>query len=145
MTDWNQVISRLSTSETHDVDDILGGASPASAAEPPQRAAGPAPMPIAALWANNLSEEEVYLGVIVDAPLERPAAIAGQLAAMAVERSIHPIIFSRIGYCGLERFGFRVEDTSYAGSVSSVELEQQLCNFWNISVTVSTAQLSALR
>jgi hypothetical protein len=92
-----------------------------------------------------LSTEHMTLGVIVSSSILKPASVAAQLASMAMERSIEPIIFSRIGMCGLERFGFRVEDTSATDHTSSLTLENQLSSFWNITVSIDVEQLSILR
>jgi len=149
MNNWPKVISRLSSAEVVGVDDVLEG-SPTKAisakigTDQDTGLEVPCP-PNKALWADMLSTEHMTLGVIVSSPILKPESVAAQLASMAMERSIGPIIFSRIGMCGLERFGFRVEDTSASDHASSSQLEEQLSSFWNIEISIDVEQLSRLR
>jgi hypothetical protein len=146
MNNWPKTISRLSSVEVIGVDDLLGSlpTEPGLVRDVDPDAVNEACIPHKALWADMLSTEHMTLGVIVSSTILKPASVAAQLASMAMERSIEPIIFSRIGMCGLERFGFRVEDTSATDHTSSSTLENQLSSFWNITVSIDVEQLSIL-
>ena len=147
MNNWPKTISRLSSAEVIWVDDLLVSlstrVSSAYVADPD--IGHDAYIPDKALWADMLSTERMSLGVIVSLPISKPASVAAQLASMAMERSIEPIIFSRIGMCGLERFGFRVENTSANDQTLSSALERQLSMFWKITVSIHVEELSILR
>lgn len=147
MSNWPKVISRLSSAETVGVDNLLEAEATEVSAE---EVTDPdiereACIPDKVLWADMLSAESMSLGVIVSSPISKPASVAAQLASIAMERSIEPITFSRIGMCGLERFGFRVEDTASTVQISSTTLENQLTRFWNITVIINVEKLSILR
>ena len=146
MTNWEKIVSRLSASSIADIDDVLFGEN-SNAAPEQTEGSGKTKESQAVnrvIWIDMLPEQRMFMSIVVEKPIDNAFCIASQLSAMALERSIEPIIFSRVGMCGLEQFGFRVEDTSQVNSVSSLSLEEQLRNFWNIDVQITMDQLSML-
>jgi hypothetical protein len=98
MNNWPKTISRLSSVEVIGVDDLLGSlpTEPGLVRDVDPDAVNEACIPHKALWADMLSTEHMTLGVIVSSTILKPASVAAQLASMAMERSIEPIIFSRL-------------------------------------------------
>jgi len=140
--DWLDVFSRLSGKETLDLDDILG--SPAlPASQMGQSGSDLTRMmsyPSRCFWSAE-DEDFLALGIRVSKPLVRPVELAGHLAALAAERGIMPVILSGVGFCGLERFGFRVEDVSCAHGHIAEGLEEQVRRFWNIDIVIDSDDL----
>lgn len=95
-----------------------------------------------ALWARPEGELS-YIGIRVTAPIEQTHALAADLAALAVERQIIPVFLSRIGQCGMQQFGFRVEMVGGTDEDQRQACEDQLTRLWNLAMIVDAADVSA--
>ena len=140
---WLEVISRLSAVQITDLDDILsppGRCIPATGLDADlDRVLS---RPSRELWADRKSGV-LAIGISISKPLRNPVNLAGHLAAMAVERGIIPIVLSEIGLCGLERFGFRVEDVSQMSGGSADELKDQIRQFWHIDIMIDADSITS--
>ena len=134
---WLGLIARLGAYKTFDLDEVL--TSPES--DPVGNKIGPCIVgtlskPCRVFWSDNF-DSKLAIGIRISQPLEDLTGLAGHLAAIAIERGIIPIIFSEIGICGLESFGFRVEDVSTAPGQTSTALQEQLNQFWKIDIVIN--------
>lgn len=140
---WIEVTSRLSNKQICDLDDILSISGVTGKAGATTASFSPVHSfisPSRLMWASE-GGDQVPMGVRVSKPISDPLGLAGNLAALAGERSIIPIILSKIGPCGLERFGFRVEDIACEDEKISKELEQQITQFWSIDIVIDAEEL----
>ena len=76
----------------------------------------------------------VTIGVRVQTALSDPADYAMRLAALAAERDAELVILSGVDYCGLERFGFRVERVVATGGQIPPERYDDLKTFWKLDL-----------
>ena len=139
---WYEVMARLSGDRVVNVDDILELNDLSVPEEGPQKIE-PARMlshPCRLLWPQDRNDM-LAIGIRISKPLSNPTDLAGQLAALAAERGIIPVILSGIGNCGLERFGFRIEDISIFSGQISGNLEDQIRQFWKIDIVIEAETL----
>lgn len=85
------------------------------------------------------------IGCRVKTPIKDPQYLAARLAAIALERQIHPIFLSYIADSGMQRFGFRVEQLSGLEEAAQLQCEAQLTNFWNFAIVFDASELEQLR
>lgn len=86
-----------------------------------------------------------FIGCRVKTPIEHPEHLAARLAAIALERQVHPVFLSYIEDCGMQRFGFRVEQLSGLIQDAQEDFEAQLEQFWQFALTLDAADLNLLR
>jgi len=131
--DWSLIITKIVPQNAVDLDDLLEGFDTRNTT------AG------TCLFLDNnwLSSQKnfrdastVCIGVRVDGDNMDRSDLSMKLASMALEKNVTPIIFSRGDYCGMEKFGFRVERISGVTEAKQLECEAQLKRFWNISVVI---------
>lgn len=126
-----ELMCRITPAEPVDIDDVVYALRPR-----PERlghevfvpSEAPAIVPLAA------EDERVTLGVRVPAPLPDPADYAMRLAALAAERDVEIVILSATDYCGLERFGFRVERVVSAEPQIPETAYADLKDFWKLDL-----------
>lgn len=141
---WDTIAGRLSANQPLDLDPLL-------AVSTTQPAPGGAltlanenlPPPSPHIWPLQ-DDNLVYLGIRLVTPLDDPAGFAARLIAMAGERGIYPVIFSALDFCGLEQFGLRVERLTGATAQQRDAREQELKQFFHISVVMDCENLLAL-
>lgn len=85
-----------------------------------------------------------HIGCRVKTPIEKPEYVAMRLAAIAVERQIHPVFLSYIADCGMQRFGFRVEQLSGLDASAQQQFEAQVTQFWNLAWIFDASELNQL-
>lgn len=86
-----------------------------------------------------------HIGFRVRSPIEDPDRIAARLASIALERQVFPVFLSYIADCGMQHFGFRVEQLSGLSADTQLHFEQQLTAFWNFALVVDTTDIELLR
>jgi len=140
---WLSVISRITPSEPAMLDDVLGVASGehdtpgwANGLEPPH-----APLS-AKLWERDATRS--HIGVRVMQPPADLVGSARRLAAIALERSVIPILISPLAMTGFERFGFRVERLPDADKDVQTVFEEDLCGLWNMAIVIDLADVESL-
>ena len=139
--DYVAILSNLGPHQPRDLDDIL--------LDPP--VIGP-PVGIDTAQAHPvtcltpLADPAISrIGCRVRAPVAHPEQLAARLAAVAVERQVHPIFLSYVADCGMQRFGFRVEHLDGLADDVQAVYEAQLAQFWNLALILDASELSALR
>lgn len=139
--DWTLVLSRIVPAEVTSLDDLIGeGMAPAERGTLLAPTDGPPPS--AALWHRALDGPS-HIGVRVTQPLRAPDRAAARLAAMAIERSVVPVILSRVDSCGLERFGLRVERLP-DDAESAMAAEEELRKFWDLAIIIDGREIDLL-
>ncbi len=78
----------------------------------------------------------VCFGARITKDVDNPLQLAVKLAQIAVEKEAHPVILSHVDYCGLERFGFRVERIVGKTQAERDACEAQIRAFWNIVMVI---------
>ncbi|MGA9436262.1 MAG: hypothetical protein WBV62_18685 [Roseobacter sp.] len=86
-----------------------------------------------------------HIGFRVKSPIKNPDLIAARLASIALERRVFPVFLSYIADCGMQHFGFRVEQLSGLSTDTQLQFEQQLAVFWNFALVVDAAEITNLR
>lgn len=84
------------------------------------------------------------IGVRVKAPVENADLLAARLAAIALERDIQPVFLSYIARCGMEGFGFRVEQLSGLTEQAQQGYEKQLARFWRLALVIDVEEIQHL-
>jgi len=130
--DWSRVLASLTPTAPEDIDGIIDSIAPldtetAGLSFPKDAALGSLPMEFA-------DPTTVCFGARITEDLEDPLSLAVKLAQLAVEKDAHPIILSHVPYCGLERFGFRVERVVGETEAERTACEAQLRAFWKIVI-----------
>jgi len=82
-------------------------------------------------------------GIRVSHPIADQHAVAADLAAVAVERQIIPVFLSRVGDCGMQRFGFRVELIGGANEDEMHACEEQVSRLWNLAIIIDAADIAS--
>jgi hypothetical protein len=143
---WFKIGGRITAGSPVDLDalDLFVPATAGRTGSSLKRAPSAAkPPPATVLW-PSADPERVCIGVRVTEPLKSNVTIAASLVAMACERNITPVIFSSVAHCGFEPFGFRVERLAGKTEAERLAYEAELKRFWNITVVVDAARISAL-
>lgn len=142
---WLDLIARLSAPEPIDLDTTIFR-DQENGAHPPKQDGAAQPEstpPSTRLWEKETVEAS-HIGVIVNAPLADPTAVALRLASAAVERGVTPIILTELADCGFERFGFRIERIVADSAEERAVLQQEICQFWDLAIVIDAAEASML-
>ena len=144
---WLDVCSRLSPSEPIDLDQKIANL-PSSASAKIGIVGFPlmsesTMVPSTVIWSFD-NVDTVCLGIRVTQPIENYARAAARLVAVAVERSVTPIILTSLPYSGFERFGFRVERLVGETNEELIASEEELKRFWRIDVVINLSDVIKL-
>lgn len=141
---WIDVISRLGNVRVFELDDLFDLPTQSTADNSPGKNEldHVRSHPSRVFWEPE-RDDALVVGIRVTKRLDNPTDLAGHLAAMAAERGITPIILTKIGACGLERFGFRIEDISVGSGIQSEKLEEQVKRFWHIDIVIDAADVNS--
>ncbi|WP_299506693.1 hypothetical protein [uncultured Roseobacter sp.] len=138
--DYHAILAHLSRHEPLALDRLVfDAATPAPDAEV-HLARFP---PSAAIW-DTPADRQSRIGIRITAPVENADFLAGRLASIAVERQILPVFLSYIGTCGMQRFGFRVEQLSGVPKEAQDHFEAQLTRFWRLAMIVDASEIDRL-
>ena len=126
-------ILRISPLAPTDIDDIVYAAAP----WPRERGKDLFPEGAATAFPGEAEpRNQAALGIRMASSGDNPADFAMKLAALSVEKDVDVVVLSHLDYCGLERFGFRVErvagDSDHARSVCEGEVKW----FWGLGVVL---------
>ncbi len=139
--DWNRILGAVVPQSPTSLDDLLGGDTP-----PPVRgkleAPSASPPPSSLLWQRALDAPS-YVGIRITETPSAPDRAAIRLAAMAIERSVEPIILSRVDASGFERFGLRVERLP-DDDAEAAAAEEELRKFWDLAIIIDGRDLEYL-
>lgn len=131
---WTKVMGLISPAAPVDLDPVL---APFDArAREPGTTGFPDGIGDVALPVAFSSDETVCFGARVTPDTPNPVQLAMSLAQMAAEKGAEPIILSHMDYCGLERFGFRVERIAGDTDEARADAEAQAVRFWNIVLVI---------
>jgi hypothetical protein len=137
---YEDILANLSRNQPLDLDRIISGEQRTGRASDLQPSSLP---PAAALW--DMSEDgPSRIGVRIKAPVQDAELLAARLAAIAVERDIHPVFLSYIARSGMQRFGFRVEQLSGLTEQAQQCFEDQLTRFWRLALIVDAEEIKRL-
>jgi len=144
---WLKVCSRLSPTEPIDLDQkieglVLSDPVKAGATGYPLMCETPT-VPSSVIWEFE-QDDTICLGVRVSKSIGNYAGAAARLVAVAVERSVTPIIFTTLPYSGFERFGFRVERLVGKTNEELAASEEELKQFWHIDVVIDLSDVVSL-
>ena len=134
------ILANLTRNAPLHIDPLLFGNSPTQGAN--LAFVEPRPTVSADLWSRT-ADGISYIGIRVSHSIADQHAVAADLAAVAVERQIIPVFLSRIGDCGMQRFGFRVE---LIGGVNEDEMqacEEQVSRLWNLAIIIDAADIAS--
>ena len=131
---WTRVMGLISPAAPTDLDPVLAGYDPR--AQGKGKTGFPGGIGDVALPVDFKSEDTVCFGARVTKDTPNPVQLAMSLAQMAAEKGAEPIILSHLDYCGLERFGFRVERIAGQNEAARADAEAQAVRFWNIVLVI---------
>ncbi len=143
---WGEIASRIVDIQPIDIDPVIAGnGKPTASGAWLVRDEGHMQVsPAAASW--QLKDSEcIAVAVRVEKKLRNVDRIASRLAALAHERNIFPIIFSKIDKSGFEQFGFRVECLIGFDAAQMAICEDELKRFWGIALVLGTDEILAMR
>ncbi|CUH44822.1 MULTISPECIES: hypothetical protein [Ruegeria] len=138
---WFEILSRASPNRPEPLDDLINedrDAKPLGKVIFPNMRLAPSLM----LW-DREPGGPVHIGVRVHEPPETPYRIARLLAAAAMEREVFPVILSRVDYCGLERFGFRVERVPEEAAAAQAA-EEEIRKYWDLAIIIDGHEIGLL-
>jgi len=134
------ILGNLTRNTPLQIDPLLFGDSPKQGAN--LAFIDPRPTVSADLWSR--AEDDIsYIGIRVSHPIADQHAVAADLAAVAVERQIIPVFLSRVGDCGMQRFGFRVELIGGANEDEMHACEEQVSRLWNLAIIIDAADIAS--
>lgn len=130
----DSMVSRITPFEAVNIDGILE-------ANDPRTCAGgndifPSGVGKSAFRPLFRSESTVTIGIRISIKRDDLAILAGQLAALCMEKDVEVIVLSTLDYSGLERFGFRSERICGETPEQLMACELQLVRFWNLEVII---------
>ncbi len=137
--DWPEIISRISVPGIIEIEVAKPGKPvPDSFPEPADMLPPPA-----LLWPRQ-QDGSARFGIRVE---QAPANIhmqAMRLAAIAVERTIFPVILSHVPRSGFEQAGFRVERIHAGTRAEAQAQEAEICRFWDLPIVIDLKDIAAL-
>ena len=140
-TTWFAILSRTSSGQPVYLDDLI-----LKKRKLPKKGKVVFPRidlpPSVALWERG-AEGHTYIGVRIFERVERAHIVARHLAAIAIERSVSPIVLSRVDFCGLEQFGFRVERVPDGPNAQIAE--EELRKLWDLAIIIDGNEIGVLR
>ncbi len=141
---WLDVISRITTDEPIDLDELLFEIVPTENSSVGVDADKGYMKPSKTLWENSDTSQS-YIGIRVNKRPTDYTHAALKLASVALERGVTPIILTTLPDSGFERFGFRVERLIGDDAAECIALEQELVQFWNLAIVIDMAQIATLK
>ncbi len=123
---------RFSRSEAENIDDLTRQHDPRVKTE--GRAIFPDGCFTADLAAKLINDDDAAIGIRFMEPRTDVVAVAMKLAALGMEHSVEVIALSDLEYCGLERFGFRVERISGQTPQQREQCLSQIRQFWSLDL-----------
>lgn len=141
---WLDVISRITTDEPINLDELLFGEEPEEQSSMVAATDEGYIKPSKTLW-KNAGASQSYIGIRVNKRLTDYTDAALKLASVALERGVAPIILTTLPDSGFEQFGFRVERLIYNNTADCIAQEQELMQFWNLAIIIDMAQIAALK
>ncbi len=141
---WLDVISRITTDEPIDLDELLFGEVPEEQSSMVAVTDEDYIKPSKTLW-KNADASQSYIGIRVSKRLKNCTDAALKLASVALERGVTPIILTTLPDSGFEQFGFRVERLIYSNAEDCIAQEQELMQFWNLAIVIDMTQIAALK
>jgi hypothetical protein len=138
--DFTSILANLSRQRPTDLDPVLFKAPKSGALQSPSTSGF---APASSLW-TRAEDGPSYIGLRIKSPLEHPERMAARLAAIALERQIHPIFISYISKSGLQQFGFRVEQLSGLSEEAQQHYEAQLKRFWRLALIIDASEIDLL-
>ncbi|WP_171207859.1 MULTISPECIES: hypothetical protein [unclassified Ruegeria] len=140
-TSWFEILSRISPKKPVRLDDLITDGpkmAPLGKVLFPETGLAPA----VDLWDRD-GAGSTHIGIrIVEAP-EDVHDIARLLAAAALERSVEPVILSRVDFCGFEQFGFRIERLP-DDPKAALAAEEELRKFWDLAIIIDGQDIGLL-
>lgn len=131
--DWSTIITKITPHSPEHLDDIL------ESFDARRTTNGRCIFP-ENNWHNGQSPfrdtATVCIGVRIDGDNVERSDLSMKLASMALEKNVIPVILFEGDYSGMERFGFRTEKIAGESKNERRESEEQLKQFWNISVVI---------
>ncbi len=131
---WTQVMGLITPAKPEDLDAVLSPFDPR--ADKAGKTGFPEDLGDIALHVPFKDEDTVCFGARITEDTQNRVQLAMNLAQMAAEKGAEPIILSHVDYCGLERFGFRVERISGDTEDARAASEAQAVRFWNIVLVI---------
>jgi hypothetical protein len=138
---YSSILANLSRNAPLDLDPLIFDPSPAGQLSAPEAASF---APSKAIW-DLPDGGPSRLGVRFRTRVPDADVLAARLAAIAVERQIHPVFLSYISNCEMQRFGFRVEQLYGLSEPAQVVFETQLARFWRFALIIDASEISRLR
>lgn len=126
-----EIIGRITPQAPEDMDDLVYALRP----RPVRTGADILPTPEPPAMSHETQEDaRVTIGIRLCSPLPDAADYAMRLAALAAERDADIVILSALDYCGLERFGFRVERVVSESGQLAPQSYDDLRQFWKLDL-----------
>jgi hypothetical protein len=131
---WSGILSRIGPHDADDIDEILAPFDPTRG--PAGRDLFPLPGAVLMPEARLKRADAICVGLRARAAEGGAADRAMRVAAFAVERDVQIVVLSEADYCGLERFGFRVERLAGDDDEARAACEDQIRRFWNLDLVL---------
>lgn len=139
---WIDVVSRITPNTPVILDATVNGLPDAATDSLPVTGSQPFLAPIIF---PKVDDSSIALGIRVSSPVEDAVAVSLQLATLALERSVVPVIFSNLDITGFEQFGFRVERLAAASESEKIKQEDELKEFWNIEIVLDLDEVLLMK
>ena len=131
---WSAVLARLGRERAVNLDVEIGRFDPDAAAEPGRVVF---PEPANPVVIPEVSHKRPAIGVVVSSKsAAEDAALAGHLAALAIERECEVIILTEDPLSGFERFGFRTERIAGESDAEKAACLEQIRSFWGLEIVL---------
>jgi hypothetical protein len=142
---WSDIMARITPRDAVALDaPVFGQAQVQNPAAWPAAVPGDAaPPPLARALCPAGDGSVARIGIRLRVAPTDPAGLAARLAAAAVERSVVPVILSRLNASGLERFGFAVERIAAPTEAAARAQEADLARLWGLAIIVEATDVDA--
>lgn len=138
---WQDILTHICLGEVQSLDDLLATMTPRS-----REGGGPVWLEVDVLSLSLPLKDGApdAVGFRITETMhriwqEKPGDLvirAAMLTSMAIEHGVEIVVLSYVPYCGLERFGFRVERIVGNTPEAREACEGQVMAFWGIEVVV---------